>query len=289
MIAIPAKLRELEDFPGGRDWLARLPRLAEQAIARWSLRVEDPFPYANVSLALPAVLPDGTEAVLKVSFPHWESEHEPAALAHWDGDGAVRLLDYDAELNALLLERARPGTSLLELPEAEGYALAAGVLPRLWSRPAPPGGPFTPVAATAARWAGELPLRWDEAGRPFERELLDDVVAALVELPPSQPDLVVCHQDFHRGNVVAAQRQPWLAIDPKPVAAERAFDTAALLRDGPGDIAWRLDFLCSRLDLERERVRGWGMAHTLAWGFDEYEPVVHEGHIAVVRALRAAP
>jgi streptomycin 6-kinase len=288
VIGVPEQLRELEGFPGADEWLARLPELAEECIARWSLCVGPPFAYASVSLALPAQLPDGTDAVLKISFPHWESEHEAAALAHWDGDGAVRLLDYDQERRALLLERCRPGTSLLELPEEEGYRLAADVLPRLWSRPAPAGHPFTPIAETAARWARELPERWKAAGRPFERSLLDEAVAALVELPPSQPELVVCHQDFHRGNVLAAERRPWLAIDPKPVVAERAFDTAALLRDGPGDVAWRLDFLAALLDLDRERVRGWGMAHTMAWGFAEHEPVVYDDHVEIVRALSTA-
>lgn len=286
-IAIPAQLEELRGFPGAAGWLARLPRLAAEAIARWSLRVGDPFPYANVSLALPALLPDGTDTVLKVSFPHWESEHEPAALAHWDGHGAVRLLDYDAELNALLLERARPGTSLLELPDDEGYALAAGVLPRLWSRAAPAEGPFTPIAETAVRWAAELRERWEAAGRPFEESILAEALAALTELPPTQPELVVCHQDLHRGNVLAAQREPWLAIDPKPVAAERAFDVAALIRDGPGDVRWRLDYLVGRLDLDRERARGWAMAHTVVWGFAEHEPVVSPRMIDAARVLAA--
>jgi streptomycin 6-kinase len=288
-VAIPERLYELEDFPGAADWLARLPQLAAECAERWSLVLGEPFPYANVSLALPARLADGTDAVLKISFPHWESEHEAAALAHWNGHGAVRLLDYDPARSALLLERCRPGTSLLDLPDDEGYRLAAGVLPKLWSRPALPEHPFTPIAATASRWARDLPQRWDAAGRPFERGLLDDAVAALVELPPTQPELVVCHQDFHRGNVLAAEREPWLAIDPKPVAAERAFDTAALLRDGPGDVARRLDFLVAALDLDRERARGWGIAHTLAWGFDEHEAVADEHHVAMARALRAAP
>lgn len=285
---IPEHLRELAGFPGGAEWLARLPALAEECVERWSLRVGEPFPYANVSLALPAELPDATHAVLKISFPHWESEHEAAALAHWDGHGAVRLLAYDRDRNALLLERCRPGTSLLELPEEEGYAVAASVLPKLWARPAPPEHPFTPIARTAARWAAELHERWQRAGRPFERDLLDAAVAALRELAPTQGELVVCHQDFHRGNVLRAEREPWLAIDPKPVAAEREFDTAALLRDGPGRVGWRLDFLSSALGLDRERMRGWGIAHSVAWGFAEYEPRVYERIIDTARQLHRA-
>jgi streptomycin 6-kinase len=281
-VIIPERLGELASFPGGREWLERLPRLVAECAEQWSLELEQPYPYANVSVVYPA-----GDVVLKVGFPHWESEHEAAALAHWDGDGAVRLHAYDAERNALLLERCRPGTSLLELPEEEGYAAAARVLRRLWRRPAPPDHPFTPIARTAARWERELPEWWEAAGRPFERELLDDGVRALRELPPTQPELVVCHQDFHRQNVLAAEREAWLTIDPKPVVAERAFDTAALIRDGPGDPQRRLELLAAELGLDRERMRGWAIAHTLAWGFDEDERRVHQSMIEIARRLRA--
>jgi streptomycin 6-kinase len=277
---IPERLRWIADFPGGAEWLGRLPQLVEECVEQWSLRVEEPYEYANVSLALPA-----GDAVLKISFPHRESEHEAAALEHWAGHGAVRLLAYDAERNALLLERCAPGASLLELPEREGYRQAAHVVRKLGERPAQPDHPFTPIAETAAGWGRELPERWEAAGQPFERELLGATVDALRELPPTQGELVVCHQDFHRGNALAAQREPWLAIDPKPVVAEREFDTAALIRDGPGDLAWRLDFLADELGLERERMRGWAIAHTVAWGFSEAEPRAYESQIDVARQL----
>jgi streptomycin 6-kinase len=284
-VRIPERLVGLGEFPGGADWLARLPRLVDECVEQWSLRLGEPFPYANVSVAVPAQLPDGAEAVLKVGFPHWESEHEAAALEHWDGHGAVRLLAHDPERSALLLERCVPGTWLLEAHEDEdGFRIAAGVLRELHRRPAAPEHPFTPIAVTAARWAVELPQWWERAGRPFERGLLDAGVAALSE-PRTHGELVVCHQDFHRGNVLAAQRRPWLAIDPKPVAAEREFDTAALLRDGDGDVGRRLDLLASELGLDRDRMRGWGIAKALVWGFAEHEPRIHPEQIEAARRL----
>jgi streptomycin 6-kinase len=237
----------------------------------------------------PATLPDGGAAVLKVSFPHWESEHEPDALEHWGGHGAVRLLARDRERNAMLLERCVPGTSLLELPEEEGYARAADVARALGTRPAPDEHPFLDFAVTAARWARELPRRWEEAGRPFERGLLDAALGALRELAPTQGELVVCSQDLHRGNILAAEREPWLAIDPKPVVAEREVGTVALLRDGLGRIEWRLDYLSSELGLDRERMRRWAIAHTIAWGFAEHEPRVDPRHVDAARRLWHAP
>jgi streptomycin 6-kinase len=278
-----SRLHELESFPGGSEWLARLPRLLEECAERWSLRLGDRYEYAFVSLAVRAELPDGTAAVLKIAFPHRESEHEADALVHWGGDGAVRLLDHDRERNALLLERCEPGTTLLEITDGtEAYAIAAGVLARLW-RPPPAGHPFRPIAVDAARWVDVLPERWERLGRPFERSLLDEAVAAFRDLPPTQGELVVCHQDFHRGNVLRAEREPWLAIDPKPVLAEREFDTAALIRDDRENAARRLDFLAGALSLDRERMRRWALAHTLAWGFDESDP--DPGMIETVRSL----
>jgi streptomycin 6-kinase len=87
------------------------------------------------------------------------------------------------------------------------------------------------------------------------------------------------HQDFHNGNVLAAEREPWLVIDPKPIVGDRAFDTASLVRDRRDELAAdphparrirrRVDLLCAELGLDRARVRGWGIVHALFWGGDE--------------------
>jgi len=92
---------------------------------------------------------------------------------------------------------------------------------------------------------------------------------------PRQAATVIVHQDLHGGNILRAQREPWLAIDPKPLVGEPAFDAASLLRDrrwqirepnARSVIARRLDILVERLGLDRERTRRWGIAHALAWG-----------------------
>jgi len=234
-------------------WRQRAPALAQECAELWSLRLGELYEYSYVSIALRAELPNGTPAVLKVGWPHPEAEHEAAALAHYDGRGAVRLLAHDPPRNALLLERCEPGTSLLELPdEEEAFRIAAGVLQRLW-RPPSADHPFDLLAELATRWA-ELP--------GLDADMVRELVA-------SQGELVVCHQDFHRGNVLRAEREPWLAIDPKPVVGEREFDTAALMRDGPGDLIRRLDVLSAELGLDRERMRLWAIVHAVAWEHPE--------------------
>lgn len=198
-----------------------------------------------------------------------ESEHEADALRFWDGHGAVRLLAHEPAERALLLERCPPGTSLWEVPEEEAVGIGAGVLRRLW-RPPPEGHQYRLLADDAVRWAEQLPRRWEELGRPVERSVIEQALAALRELPGSQEDLVVCHQDFQGSNVLRAEREPWLAIDPKPIVGERAFDVASFLRDRRWELTAatvrrRLDRLSEELRLDRERMRGWGIAHTLAW------------------------
>jgi streptomycin 6-kinase len=240
------------------EWKERAPRLVEECAEQWSLRLGEPYEYAYVSLAVRADLPDGTPAVLKVGWPHPESEHEAEALAHYDGRGAVRLLAHDSARNAMLLERCEPGTPLLELDEEESLRVAAGVLRRLW-RPPARGHPFELLADVAARWASEL------SG-------LDPGLVR--ELVSSQGELVVCHQDFHGGNILRAQREPWLAIDPKPLVGEREFDTAALIRDrwpiaNAKVLQRRLDLLSAQLGLDRERMRLWGIVHAVAWEHPE--------------------
>jgi streptomycin 6-kinase len=274
-VSIPAALAWWRHEPGGAEWLDRLPTLVAQCAEIWSLRVGEPFSGGNVAWVAPVERADGSRAVLKINFPEPESEREGQALAHWAGVGAVRLLAEDDGRRALLLERCDPATQLWAEPDGEKtLRIAADVLRRLWRAP-PACHRFRLLADLAAEWVEELPCAWSRRGRPYERALLDQAVAFLRDAGPDQGEPVVAHQDFHGGNVLRATREPWLAIDPKPLVGERAFDTASLLRDRRWElrldahagrrIRRRLDQLAAELELDRERMRGWGIAHALAW------------------------
>jgi streptomycin 6-kinase len=292
---VPAELAWWSTVPGGARWLSSLPSIVERCAERWALHVGPVFEDVNVSLVVAVDRDDGRAAVLKINFPEVESEREPDALRHWDGRGAVRLLEYDETTRALLVERCVPGSQLwLVEHDEEATRIAAGVLGRIW-RPAPPDHQFVTLADAASGWAVEMPAYWESLGAPFERGLLDEAVAACGELGSDQGEQVVLHQDFHGGNVLRAEREPWLVIDPKPLVGEREFDAASLLRDRrwllgqPGDasrIRRRLDLLSSELELERERTRRWGIAHALAWGFSGRK--VEADMIECARLLAAA-
>jgi streptomycin 6-kinase len=278
-VRIPAGLEWWRARPGGADWLAELPAIVADCAARWSLALDPPFERTTIAYVAPATLPDGTCAVLKVNFPEAESEHEADALAHWRGAGAVRLLAADAPRRALLIERCEPGTPLWEVAgEDEANAAAAGVLRALW-RPAPADHRFRPLIGEARRWRDELPARWERHGRPFERALLERAVGWIGELLDSPGEPVVLHQDLHGGNLLRAARERWLAIDPKPLVGDRAFDLASLLRDRRDELARepapvrrmrrRLDRLAGGLEVDRERARRWAVIHALAWGLED--------------------
>jgi len=278
VVPVPDGLAWWADVPGGAAWLDSLPQLIEGCVRDWELTIGMPYAPGSISWVAPAELPDGTRAVLKVNFPEEESEHEADALAFWGGAGAARLLAHDGERRAVLLSRCEPGDQLWSVEDQDiAYQVAADVFRELWA-PAPADGPFRTLQTDALRWARELPSRWSHHGEPFPRRLLDEATDLAVELAQSQPEQVLCHQDAHGGNMLLAGDR-WLAIDPKPIVGERAFDLASSLRDRRWTLlrspepervlARRLDRFVSELGVDRSRVRGWGIVHALAWGLTD--------------------
>jgi streptomycin 6-kinase len=236
--------------PERRAWLEQLPQAIHDLQERWALSLGAPFDGSEVSCAwvAPAVRRDGTRAVLKLGMPHMEAAHEIHGLRFWNGDPTVRILEDDVELNAMLLERCEPGTALRALPEEEQDVVIAGLLRRLWRRPAEPH-PFRPLASMLEYWAAEtnnVDLRMlEELARPSA----DDVLLAT---------------DLHAGNVLRARREPWLAIDPKPFIGDRAYDATQHLLNCRGRMAADPDGTIRRfadlLGVDAERVRLWMIA-----------------------------
>lgn len=201
-------------------------------------------------------------------MPHFEAEHEIEGLRFWNGDGAVRLIRADTKRNAMLIERCEPGTSLRELPEPEQDAVIAGLLRRLW-RPAP--AMFRPLATLLEHWAAETraaEAQWSDPG------LVREGLRLFEELPRSAEKCVLLATDLHAGNVLKAQREPWLAIDPKPFAGDPAYDAtqhllncpARLRADPLGTIARFADLL----EVSAERVRLWLFARIAADPRDDW-------------------
>jgi streptomycin 6-kinase len=282
---LPSRLKWLETSLEGRGWLKQLPHAIDACVNRWKLRLERPFEQSNVSVVFPATTFEGSSAVLKIQFPHPECKHEAEALRRWSGNGAVQLLDDDATLNALLVERCDPGDHLSTVKPEIALDVLTALLPRLW---VDADEPFVSLREEAASWAEQLPSSWERAGRPFEKKLLDAALDALAGLRESQGQQVLIHQDLHGDNVLRAAREPWLVIDPKPLVGEREFSLAPIIRSyefghSRERVIERLDKLTGDLGLNRERARLWALAQTLAWAFEADHAL--ERHVETARWL----
>ncbi|MCQ4084553.1 aminoglycoside phosphotransferase family protein [Streptomyces sp. RB6PN25] len=261
----------------GRDWLKALPGLVEEYLARWELTPERvQHPGGHISMVVLVRQADGTPAALKVGMVTSQTREEHAALAHWSGLGAVRLLRDDPAGSAMLLERLHADVSLRSLPDAKAMLEACGVLRRLWVAPAE-GHPFASVADHTCRLAEHLRERREQPWAADARPLADEALAALERLTESAPAApVLLHGDFHHGNVLAGDRMPWLAIDPKPLVGDPGFDLAWLAQDrldtlvampAPQAAARRrIATLADALDVDRDRLRDWTLFRAVEAG-----------------------
>jgi len=257
-----------EDGAARRAWLEALPGTVADLAERWSLEVGRPFqPGGNASWVAPARDAAGRRLVLKAGWRHEEAEHEAAALRAWNGRGAVRVFRWllACDTSALLLEACEPGTPLERaLPPREQDVVVAGLLRRLWTGP-PAGRPFRPLAAMCGRWAGEFERRYAAARARGSDELDPGIARAGTELfrllPATAGRRVLLCTDLHPGNVLAAAREPWLVIDPKPHAGDPAYDPLQHMLNFPGrlagDPAGFADRMAGLLGLDADRVRSW--------------------------------
>ncbi len=276
----------------GRDWLARLPAILADCAARWQITLERPFPlsYNYVTAATRA---DGEPVVLKVGYPNPELLAEMAALRHYNGRGVCRLLAADEVQGALLLERVLPGVTLDTVPDDEAAtAVAAQVMQQLW-QPAPTHYPFPDLTQWTAALLRLRPHFGGGTG-PFPARLVDTAVSLRAELLADEVTPTLLHGDFHHYNVLTAQRQPWLVIDPKGVIGDPAYEPASLLYnpiqtfpyrpDMPRLLRRRLDILAEILSIDRARLLRWGIVQNVLsvwWSVEDnesgWEPVLRVG------------
>ncbi|MFG2467368.1 aminoglycoside phosphotransferase family protein [Streptomyces canus] len=260
-----------ESAPDGDDWVERLPETAEQAVALRELTVERvQVPGGRSSLVVLVRRADGTPAVLKLAPARARPESERAALAHWEGRGAVQLLEPAVAEGVLLLERLHPDVSVRSLPEAKALLEAAGALRRLWVEP-PDDHVFETVAERTGRQASVM--------RGASAEVAGLVSAALEareSLLAAPPEERLLHGTFRQSKVLSGVRSPWLAVGPDPVVGECAFDLARLVRDrvedliaspsGAATTRRRIKRLAESLEVDQERLRGWTLFRAVESG-----------------------
>jgi streptomycin 6-kinase len=284
-VVVPEYLRKArETSSDGLAWLGRLPSLIEEACREWRIEIAGP-PYEGgvCGWAAPVRGASGG-AVLKVSWPHAEAATEAVALRWWDGAGTVRVLAEDGDAWTMLLERCEPGTPLRDagLPNERGLAIGAELLNALWGKGAPPGdGPcFGSMAQVCDEWAQDAERRAEHHRAELcalgtDPGILSLGIELLRGLPRSSGRQVLVHGDFNPGNLLAASRAPYLAIDPKPMVGDPAYDPWSLvaqldwpfrLPDAARVVPERIRHLAARLDLAPERIAAWGVARDVHGG-----------------------
>lgn len=279
----------------GRAWLAALPDHVTDVLDRWALRPDGPVAHGMASFVLPVVRTDGTPAVLKLQPVTEDNAAAPVGLRAWDGDGVVRLLA--DEPGAMLLERldaTRPLSSVAD--DAAALRVLADLLARLVAVPAPPG--VRRLADIATAMLGRVPDAVTSLRAPRDRELLRACASAVADVVDDAGDRLL-HWDLHYDNVLAAEREPWLAIDPEPLAGDPCFDLLPALDnrwdavvatgDVPRAVRWRFDLLTDVLGLDRDRAAAWTLGRVLQnalWDVEDGETAINPVQVAIADALR---
>ncbi|MFE7410203.1 aminoglycoside phosphotransferase family protein [Streptomyces laurentii] len=303
MIEVPAALaasQEKYNGAAGRAFIAALPRRAEEFVERWGLRVTGPSMHGVASLVLPVEVRTGgtagIAAAVKFQLLDEESEGEPVALRAWGGNGAVRLLAYDDPTGTMLLERADEKRHLSTLTDArEAVRILADVLARLVALPAPAG--LRGLGDIAAEMLARTPAAVAGLADPAEAALLRDCAAAVREVAGEPGDRLL-HWDLHSDNILASAREPWLAIDPKPLAGDPGFDLLPALTSpwdpgplpDPAETRWRFDLLTERLGLDRTRARAWTLGRVLQnglWDVEDGAAALDPAQVSIARNMLA--
>src|SRR5579859_2678592 len=273
----------------GRAWLDRLPAILAACEERWNLTIGAQVGNLSFNYVAPAILSDGTEVMVKTGLTD-EFPSQPEALRHFDGHGMAQLLAYDERDAAMLLERLKPGASLRAVEDDEiAISAAAGVMREIW-RPLPQKHYPFPTVSDWGKGFARLREQYNGSAGPFPPAIFDKAEKLYAELSASMAEPVLLHGDLHQDNILSAEREPWLAVDPKGVIGEPVFETGALLRNFSPDIlsipdpkalmARRIDQLSAELGFDRERLYNWGFSQavlSVVWSVEDTGKLENEG------------
>jgi streptomycin 6-kinase len=227
----------------------------------------------------------GAALVLKTLPAGTDEARSGEVLTHWDGQAAVRLVEQAP--GAVLIERALPGEDLTAMVMEGRDDAATDVLCRVMAklnRPAPAGASFRTIADWGRGFARN---RAAAIARGIDAALIDRAAAVFEDLCRSQGRPIVLHGDLQHYNVVRDEHRGWLAIDPKGVLGEAAYETGAMLRNpnapnadpdlcaDPAIIERRVRQICGRLAYPYERVIGWCFSQwmlAVLWAIEDHLP-----------------
>ncbi len=272
---------------------------ADHLRERWHLRQDGPIRSGEAGIVLPVRGADGEAAALKVQPPGPEVDAAVLGLGQWDGEGIVRLLASDAERGGLLLERLDPERSLEGVTDDDEATRVVGALLARLHGIRPPDG--LPLLGTVVQ---QMLHRAPEARRTLtaeDRRRFDRWVRRVGEVAAEAGDRFL-HWDMHFGNVLHADREPWLAIDPEPLIGDAGFDLWPVLDSGWSSdprrtdaariVRRRFDILTDMLQLDRDRATAWTAARLLQntlWDIEDGEQAIAYSATVLDDALQSRP
>jgi streptomycin 6-kinase len=273
----------------GEHWLDALPALIEQIEKTWTIAVGPPFPSIEFNYVARATDFRGMPAVLKIAPPLNDSEIFPEAkfLRTAKGGGAVRLLAEDRQSRAILIERAEPGAGLVDVFANEPMKAIDPAIKVLKLITMEPPDDNTDVIKLDD-WFDGLG-RYPETAFPIRYgEMALQIYEDLARGQASQ----YLHGDFHPANIVSAEREPFLAIDPKGIVGPVGYDIAVFLNNFHWwqeilpDMRERLDIAVGKFanafGISTKDLRRWAFAQVVLsawWTFDEM-PKLYNNEVA---------
>jgi streptomycin 6-kinase len=237
----------------GRAWLPQLPKIVAQCREKWGLSECLMCTTMSLNYIEFATTASGESVAIKVGVPNAELYTEMEALRLYNGKGAIRLIDEDRELGAILIKRAKPGTMLWELGDnLEETRMAATIISQL-----PVPEPSTHHLPTFEKWverAFRLTRTTLDPQARMPRDLLDRAEVVYHTIERETTERVVLHGDLHHDNIVFDAEAGWVAIDPKGVIGPPCVEMGRYMMNGLPD-GLSID---QHMDMIRERVQIFG-------------------------------
>ena len=264
----------------GRHWLSNLPEIVGEMAKKWSLAVENPFPNLTYNYVAPCVCADGSRAVLKIGLPEENDSvifGEAKFLKITGGSGAVKLLQFDADYRALLLERLLPGENLAKLcqrNDQEATVIAVDIMRKICRQP--PKNHDFPILEN---WINKLQTA---AETKFPVRLVTKARNYFEELSDASNQNLLLHGDLHHENILSAERESFLAIDPKGVVGNIGYEIGVFLnnqrrliwaRQNLQEIlAERVEQFAESFEIEPRNLRRWAFVQAVLaawWVFED--------------------
>ncbi|WP_080848989.1 aminoglycoside phosphotransferase family protein [Cytobacillus gottheilii] len=267
----------------GKQWLDSLGEVTQLFERKWNIQMGKSLNGGTEAFVAEVSTKGGGEAILKLMMPQIEGnsvfEQEIAALTIAGGDGYVRLLNYDMDHRAVLLEKL--GSPLKDV----GYSMEnqieiiCNTLKKSWGKPIPKDRKLQSSKDIINWFLNFIPEIWAELNSPCSRQLIDKALEFLQSrlLNNSKEKSVLVHGDAHSGNILQdrTESQPsFKLIDPDGLVAEPAYDLGVLMREWLDDLSInpvengrkRCMLLSEITGLKTQAIWEWGFIQSISTG-----------------------